>query len=192
MENAFKNLGVQNFEEFFNKAVQSDLFQKLETGKISDQEFRDELRNFTGINIDDDILDHTWNQIIGDYPPNRIELLKTIKPNYRLFLLSNTNQYSLSTSIFKNLKMNLDLISFLCLKKLTGRLKSDVVNQMMNHICMLLNENNLVPEETLFIDDSIQNIKTAKNIGIKAVYLEHGMEVTDLFENGWLLENEIK
>ncbi len=145
----------------------------------------------TGINIDDDILDHTWNQIIGDYPPNRIELLKTIKPNYRLFLLSNTNQihYNFYIQKFKN-EFGFD---FLSLFEETywsfkiGCRKPD--NEPYLHV---LNENNLVPEETLFIDDSIQNIETAKNLGIKTVYLDQGLEITDLFENGWLLEKEIK
>ncbi len=38
VENAFRNLGLQNFDELFNKAIQSDLFKKLETGKISDHD----------------------------------------------------------------------------------------------------------------------------------------------------------
>lgn len=39
----------------------------------------------------------------------------------------------------------------------------------------------LKPEQALFIDDSIQNIEPAQQLGIKCLHLKN--EVLDLFEN---------
>ncbi|MFT6442539.1 MAG: putative hydrolase of the HAD superfamily [Salibacteraceae bacterium] len=46
---------------------------------------------------------------------------------------------------------------------------------------VVLNENNLVPKETLFIDDSPQHIASAKTLGIVAYHLENE-DIGDLFD----------
>jgi len=163
----------------------------LEIGKISDQDFRDELRKLTGLNIKDEVLDKTWNQIIGDYPPDRIELLKAIKPNYKLYLLSNTNNIHFKFYIQKFKKeFGYDFISLFDETywsfKIGCRKPDDEPYQYV------IDKNNLAPEETLFIDDSIQNIEAARNLNIKTVHLARGKEVTDEFKNGWLLEKNAK
>ena len=91
VESAFKALGITNFETLFNQATQSKLFQQFEKGEMTAPQFRDSIRELTHLDISDDKLDEVWNQIIGEYPPERIDLLRHIKNNYRLFLLSNTN-----------------------------------------------------------------------------------------------------
>lgn len=47
---------------------------------------------------------------------------------------------------------------------------------------LVINENNLNPQETLFIDDSIQHVQGAQNMGLNAVHL-HQIDVLELFEN---------
>jgi len=46
----------------------------------------------------------------------------------------------------------------------------------------VLNENNLIAEETLFIDDSPQHVEGALTLGIKAMLLEKNNEVEDLLK----------
>ncbi|MCD4683153.1 MAG: HAD family phosphatase [Bacteroidales bacterium] len=187
VENAFRNLEVHNFEELFNKAIQSELFQKLETGQITDNEFRDTLRTLTGIDVPDEKLDDTWNQIIGDYRPQRIDLLKTIRQNYRLYLLSNTNHIHFEFYIrkFKN-EFGSDFVSLF--EKTYWSFKIGCRKPDDSPYLHVLNENSLNPEETLFIDDSIQNIKTAQKLNIRTIHLNQETDVTDLFENGFLIE----
>lgn len=183
VENAFKSLGVKNFEALFNKATQSDLFQQFEKGEISASQFRSRIRTLTGLNVSDDKLDGVWNQIIGDYPLKRIDLLNQIKLNYRLFLLSNTNiiHYNYYIPKFhKEFGFSFQSIfekaywSF----KLRER-KPDLISY--KHV---LRESNLKPAETLFIDDSIQNILAAQELGIHAVHLTEEIDVTEIFTNG--------
>ena len=48
---------------------------------------------------------------------------------------------------------------------------------------LVLSENNLDPNETLFIDDSIQHIEAAKKLGIHTYWLDVNKEsVMDLFQ----------
>ena len=114
LEESFRRYGVENFDLLFSQAMQSELFQKFEKGEITPVQFRKEFRKLTNLDISDDILDQLWNQIIGDYPPHRIELLKRIKGNYRLVLFSNTNIIHYNFYIEK-FKKNLDLIFILYL-----------------------------------------------------------------------------
>ena len=46
---------------------------------------------------------------------------------------------------------------------------------------MILNQNELAPNEVLFIDDSPQHIEGAKKLGIKTHHLQHNEEITTLF-----------
>lgn len=181
VETAFKKLGVENFDNLFNKATQSDLFQKFEMGQISADEFRKALKTLAGFNVSDDSLDEAWNQIIGDYPPKRIELLQSLKKNYRLFLLSNTNiiHYEFYIGKFKS-EFGFEFQSLFddtFWSFMRGLRKPDV-----SAFSDVIDTHRLAPEATLFIDDSNQNILAAKKIGLKVFYLHGDLEITDLFK----------
>jgi len=45
---------------------------------------------------------------------------------------------------------------------------------------LVLNENGLLPAETVFIDDALVNVEAANKINIKGVHLEPGVSVTSL------------
>ncbi|MCW3118800.1 MAG: haloacid dehalogenase, partial [Chitinophagaceae bacterium] len=42
---------------------------------------------------------------------------------------------------------------------------------------LVLNENNLIPEETLFIDDTAMNFPEAERLGIQVYHLAPGNEI---------------
>ena len=46
---------------------------------------------------------------------------------------------------------------------------------------LILEENNLKPNEVLFIDDSPQHIEGAKRLGIQSHHLQDNEEITTLF-----------
>jgi len=182
VENAFKALGVENFESLFNKATQSDLFQKFEIGRITAGEFRTDLKTLAGINVSDDSLDEAWNQIIGDYPPKRIELLRAIKKNYRLFLLSNTNiiHYEFYTEKFKS-EFGFEFQSLF--NETFWSFRRGIRKPDISAFSDVIDSHGLVPEATLFIDDSDQNIIAAKKTGLRALHLHGDLEITDLFND---------
>ncbi|MBC8488463.1 MAG: HAD family phosphatase [Bacteroidetes bacterium] len=188
VENAFISLGVDNFDELFNKVSQTELFQKLEKGLISPREFRNTIRDISGINVTDEILDFTWNQIIGDYPTGRIKLLKKIGNRYKLFILSNTNKihydYYITQfrkefgfefqSLFDNTYWSFKI----------GKRKPDI-----DSFQYVISKNQLMPEETLFVDDSFQNILAARQLNLIAYFLKPDTDITDMFEEGILKDN---
>lgn len=183
VEAAFKALGVSNFETLFNKATQSDLFQRFEKGEITAPEFRDNIRTLTHLNITDEKLDEAWNQIIGDYPYSRINLLHQIKNHYRLFLFSNTNiiHYNYYIPKFEN-EFGYSFESLF--EKTYWSFKFGERKPDLRSYKLLLAESHLVPAETLFIDDSMQNILAAQKVGLKTVHISSGVDITEIFDNG--------
>ena len=57
---------------------------------------------------------------------------------------------------------------------------------MINAYQFVLDDAGLNANECLFIDDSIQNIDPAKQVGMNAYHLKEGEDMIDLFEDGKL------
>ena len=178
---AFKQLGILNFEEQFSKLRQSHLFDELEKGIITSIEFFERIRKITDVPVTDRQITEAWNAILLDLPKQNIDFLVSLKSKYRLFLLSNTNE--IHESAF--MKMIEEKFGEDVLKKIFERVylshhlkrrKPDP--EIFRHV---VNENNLVAEETLFVDDSPQHIEGAKVAGLQTFYFEKGKTLQDIF-----------
>ncbi len=168
---AFKELGITEFEHFFTQAAQTKLFDRFDTGDISPDEFRQQLRNISGIHLTDQQIDHAWNAMLLDLPPNRIKLLEEVRKNYRTFLLSNTNaiHYPVYMQYMKETYGVESLEALFEKQYLSFELGMRKPNR--NIFERVIQENNLSPEKTLFIDDSKQHVHGARQTGLQALWL---------------------
>lgn len=178
---AFKNLGLHDFDEKYSQAKQSHLFDRLETGAVAPEQFRQELKTYFSQNVSDTDLDNAWNAMLLDLPHQRIDLLKELSKKYRLFLLSNTNiiHYQAYSAYMKKTfgKMIFDEIfekQYLSFE--VGMRKPD--KEIFE---LLLNANKLLASETFFIDDSIQHIEGAGKAGIAAYHLQPTETILEVF-----------
>ena len=124
-----------------------------------------------------------------DTPSENIELLKHLKNNYRIFLLSNTNAIHVQR-YGKNLKDKFGLEGGLSNLFEEVYYSHEVGLKKPDHkiFCYILEENKLKPEETLFIDDSMQNIITANSLGLETIHLTEGISLIKLFKGDKLLK----
>ena len=192
----FKKLGLKNFDELYSQAQQSHIFDHLEKGLISNEKFRDEIRRISKLNITDEQIDFAWNAMLLDLPGERIEILINTKRNYRTFLLSNTNDIHLN-AYTKNLDKQHNI------KSLAELFEQEFFSHEIHlrkpdvkAFQFVINKMKLIPEETLFIDDSAQHLTGAKNAGLKTLFMDvsKGMTLTDIFINGRLkteIESEL-
>ncbi|MGV3706284.1 MAG: HAD family hydrolase [Arcticibacter sp.] len=166
-QNSFTDLGIQNVETFFAHAGHHSLFDKFETGSISAAEFRDGIREITSKpQLTDEQIDKAWTSLLIGVPPVNHELLLKAKAQYRTFLLSNINEIHLGF-IHDYLKREHQVDSnhqFFEKVYYSHLVKIRKPNKEIFEL--LLKENNLKIEETLFIDDSPQHLKTAKELGL--------------------------
>ncbi len=181
-EIAFKNAGIRNFDELFSQAKQTRLFDNLEKGLVDEVTFKDGLRLLSNVNLSDKAIDDAWNAMLLDFPQHRVDLLQKVRNNYKTFLLSNTNE--LHIPAFENLiEKEYGIADFSSLfDKLYYSCRVRMRKPDKEIFELVIQENNLNPKETLFIDDSIQHVQGAQNVGLNAVHL-YQIDVLELFEN---------
>tara|TARA_B100001142_G_C14328393_1_gene653125 strand:- start:1984 stop:2604 length:621 start_codon:yes stop_codon:yes gene_type:complete len=177
--NEFERLGLKNASSFYSKKIQSHLFNQIEIGKISEREFlcklKEEMPNACIMQIR-----NAWNNMLLDLPERRLKLLQELKISYPIFLLSNTNAIHISELKRKLGKNNYSKFCNL-FNKIYYSHKIGVRKPSIKAFQLILNENNLLANEVLFIDDSLQHIKAAKEIGINTYHLQDNEEVITLF-----------
>ena len=175
----FEKLGIKNSSSFYSKKEQTNLFNLLETGKISEEDFITEVNKKCKYGSDNKIVS-AWNAMLLDLPKHRVSLLKDLNKKYDIYLLSNTN--SIHISEFKNI-MGYEKyeVFYKLFKKVYYSHEIGFRKPNKEAFQLILDENNLNADEVLFIDDSPQHIEGAKNLGIKTYHLKDGEEVTTLF-----------
>ena len=163
---AFKKLGIANFDELYCQAQQSNLFDNYETGKISSQRFLNGLLNFLPAKTTPNQIVKAWNAMLLDIEPDKVSLLAELRKSYPVYLLSNTNDLHIDvafrrwkTTIGQPIHNSFDKIY---LSHEVGLRKP--TKEIFELVC---SENNLNPTQTLFIDDTEQHINGAKLIGLQ-------------------------
>ena len=183
----FNKLSHIPFEAVYSQASQTELFNEFDKGKISDFDFFSSLRKQIGYAGPEVDLLFAWNAMLLDIPENRLDVLVEMKQNYNTYLLSNTcephiaafeNELYIEHGV-KNFNDYFDEVYYSCR---LGMRKPD--KEIFEWV---LSKNKLVPEETVFIDDSIQHVKGAGQCGIKAYLLPKNMEVAALLKELKLL-----
>jgi FMN phosphatase YigB (HAD superfamily) len=170
-EKAFINIGIADFEDYFAKAKQLGIFDDFEIGKISESEFCVQLRAVSGINKTDAEIIVAWNSMLLDFPIVRKKLLLALKSKFSISLLSNTNETHIR-SFIKTIQADLNEDSLAPLFH-SVHYSSEIGFRKPNAAAFqyVLEHNNYLAEETLFLDDSIQHIEGARNCGIRAIHI---------------------
>jgi putative hydrolase of the HAD superfamily len=179
-ETAFINAGVTNFNELYNQHRASTVFEDLETGKITPSDFYNELRKISNSQLSDTTIKSAWNAMLGDFLPNEINWLASIKNKYRLFLYSNTNQihYEAFTALFQQEtgKGNFEDYFIKAYYSHTFGLRKPYATSYQK----ILEEQQILAAETLFIDDTLVNIEGAKEAGLQTIHLAPPLRVSEL------------
>jgi FMN phosphatase YigB (HAD superfamily) len=143
----------------------SAIYSQYEKGLMTSDDFINFYHDKFGIKKED--LINAWNAILLDFPKERLDFLKEISASkkYRLFLLSNTNdlhikwiQNSLGEVFFQEFKNSFE--QFYLSHEINLRKPDSEIYEFV------LNENNLIADETLFVDDLKENTDSARKLGI--------------------------
>jgi FMN phosphatase YigB (HAD superfamily) len=183
----FNKLSNKPFETIYTQLQQTPVFDLFDKGLIGEPEFFNGLKVAMEAEPSDEQMLHAWNAMLLDFPLHRLELLKELKSKYRLFLLSNTNETHirefeaqlLKSRGYQNLEPFFEKVYYSCRM---GMRKPDA--EIFEYV---LREHQLVPEETMFIDDTIHHVEGALKTGIRAHLLAKGKDVSELVKELELL-----
>jgi len=184
-QKALEQLGLKDAGKHFGKYTQEGFFDQLDRGEINENTLFEEIRKLLPEPAPNHLLRDAWNAMILDFSPQRISLLKQVKTQYRTFLLSNTNavHYPFYNRLIQDLgEDSLESLfhgTFLSFRE--GMRKPEP-----EFFLKLINEYELNPENTVFIDDTEMHIEAAAKLGIRGIHLNDGADVCDLFEDNRL------
>ena len=179
-EDEFRKIGVLNFKEFYSQKKQTLLFDDFEKGKIKPEEFIKSFKESENLKIKEIDFINAWNAMLLEIPIEKLQFIDGLKKDYKIYLLSNTNEIHIKK--FENdLKKNNMLEQFYkCFDKIYYSSRTGKRKPEENCFNQVLEENRLIAENTLFIDDSVQHIEGAKKAGIKTFHLEKNKSILDL------------
>ena len=179
--NGLQQAGFANVKEQLQAFDQNGIFQKFELGEINADEFRTAIRENSTVTLTDEEVDTLWNSMLLEVPRKKLELILELRGKYMVYLLSNTNSihwdYVCNNAFnYRGFRVN-DYFeeTFLSFEVHLAKPDKAIFEKV-------LHEANLLPEETLFIDDSEANCKAAEELGIHAHHYHIGEDLSKIFE----------
>jgi putative hydrolase of the HAD superfamily len=177
---AFRRLSRRGLAAEYTQASQADLFDLMETGRISPAEFRAGLRELYDLDATDIQIDEAWNALLLDVPAERLALIGELRrQGHATALLSNTNQLHIE-EVNRRLARQYGFKNGIadCLDRVfysqeVGHRKPG--EEIFHHA---LREMNWQPADTLFIEDSPQHVATARRLGLRVLYLAPPLTLT--------------
>lgn len=179
---AFRKLGVQqDMSQFATPTHGKGIFSLFEDGTLSLPEFRHELRKLTGLPLTNASIDQAWNSFLGIIPAYKLDFLLILKKQYRLFLLSNTNElhwHKVCKNDFSyhNHEVS-DFFEKVYLSYEMHQLKPDIAI-----FKSLLEDAQIKATETFLIDDAVPNCCAAETLGISTYSPQPNEDWRHLFE----------
>jgi putative hydrolase of the HAD superfamily len=176
---AFEHLGLADFEQHYNQAQQSGVFDAFEIGKASSQDFIAELQRHLPAAVTENEIITAWNAMLLDFLPGRIAFLEEIRQRYKIYLYSNINAIH-QAFVYDLLAEDYGVAPFNALFCKTyyshefGYRKPHAAGFLK-----ILEENQLLASETLFVDDSIQHVEGAAALGIQTAFVK-GKSIMEL------------
>jgi len=169
LQQALLNIGIKSWNENLNQ-----LNHSFEIGKINQQQFLEGLSKEAAVK-NPILIKKAWNSVLGDFPENRLEFLKGLKGKYKLILLSNTDEIHIQhfeenygEEFVRDFYECFDAIYF---SFQMGLRKPDIAIYKR-----VIQEQKIVPQNTLFVDDRLENTAAAQLAELQTWNLIVGQE----------------
>jgi putative hydrolase of the HAD superfamily len=162
---AFQKIGIKSISDELKK----DIFS-FEAGLIDENKIRTTFRNEIPQKISDDIFEEAWCELLRDLPQHRVDFLHSLGKKYPLYLLSNTNSIHIEylrkreNGKFDKFEDSFSKIYYsyqMHCRKPDACIFEKVIDDL-----------SINPQETLFVDDMIDNIETAKQLGFQTWHFD--------------------
>lgn len=176
IDTEFRKLGLTAWHDDLDA-----LNKKYEIGKIDELEFMEGFQKHLP-NVGLVEIRAAWNSILGDFPLYRLEFLQMISSKYRLFLLSNTDHTHIE-HFEHNEGQTFARDFYSCFEKVYFSYEIGIRKPDENAFKYVINNHNLNPKKTLFVDDKKDNTDMAEKLGFQIWNLQPGIDdVVELFD----------
>ncbi len=179
-ENAFKKLGVSQFETYYTQFAQNQIFDRFECGEISPQHFVNLLLPNTLAGTTPNQVVGAWNQMIGSFPGQKIELLSQLSKHYPLFMLSNTNALHW-VEVQREWQKATPQPTSAYFSQIFLSHQIQMRKPHEETFLWVCEQMGFEPKDVLFIDDSPQHIEGAKQAGLQTFFYQNAADFYGFF-----------
>lgn len=170
----FEEIGVVDAAQLLDPYEQKGIFLEVENGTITADEYCQKLREHTGKDLSYEEIKHAWLGFIVDVPQYKLDYLLELREHYNVYLLSNTNP------IIQEGWARTDQFSA------AGRPIGDYFDKMYTSYEVgvtkpdrkifdyMIADSDLIPSETLFVDDAKSNVEVGRYLGFQTYQPANG------------------
>lgn len=176
---ALEAIGLTEADSLLGEYGQKGAFLALERGEIGPAEFRRQLRPHFSRPVTDEEIDTAFTQFLIGIPQSRLKALRELRRRYKVYMLSNTNPIMFEGFIADEFrKEGLDMSAYFDGIVTSYEAKCYKPEKaIFDYACAHCG---ILPEETLFFDDSQSNVNAARALGFNAAHVAPGKEFTDI------------
>jgi HAD hydrolase, family IA, variant 3 len=178
---ALEALGMKEANDFLGEYGQKGPFLALEKGELTPEEFRAQVRPMLRPGVTDAEIDAAFDRFLTGIPVHRLRALERLHRTRRIYMLSNTNAIMWRGKIAEEFRKDGHDMGYY----FDGWVPSFEVHAYKPdaEIFRIARERfGLVPERTLFLDDSEANCRAAAALGFRTAHVRPGTEFMDYIE----------
>ena len=136
-----------------------ELTDQYEIGKCSTKEFFSSLRSFLGNRFDVNVLEEAFKSVLTEPMPGMENLVRRATVQLPAALVSNTNEYHFSSVLSR-----IPALNYLPKRYLSYQLSA--LKPYPEFYQYIIRNENVKPNEMLFIDDVVENVEAAERAGM--------------------------
>ena len=157
---AFIKLGLADADTRLDKYHQTGIFQELEEGKLSADEFRKQLGDLCGRPLTMEETKQAWLGFFNEVNLNKLDYILELRKSYHVYILSNTNPF---------------VMSWACSPDFSSKKKP--LNDYCDKLYLSYQVGHTKPApEILFVDDGASNIQIGKELGFETFQPKNGAD----------------
>ncbi len=177
---AFMKLSGHSLEQVIYNYHNTSYFKDHEKGLISNDEFRQGIKDLMDIQVSDEEVDQAWNAMLGDIRIERLQLLSKLREKYKVMILSNTN--NIHEPVFRKILQKVsgkeslhDFADEVYFSHVLNMRKPDA--EIYEKVLELSKTN---AKDALFLDDKKENLLGAESVGIQTMHITHPDKIFEL------------
>lgn len=190
---ALAEAGLPGYSEWSSCPGLGQIANLYLNGLMTEEEFCKRIDTFCRPGTSDAAKLHSMQAVLSDIPDSRLKALRKLREKYRIYLLSNINHLSWEYSLEQFEKAGISPDE--CFDKIFLSFEMGIAKPDPAVFRRVLKDTGSKAEETLFLDDSAENIAAAAASGILTYRIPMNRPeviLKALLENNGINQNDIE
>lgn len=182
---ALLQIGLPDFEGCLKRPEIFKPVLAYLNGLLCEEYFLPQIRPFCNPSASDEEILWSMDAVLGDFPVSRMKMLVELRKKYKVYLLSNLNErdWKYTLNIIDKAGYSEEMLfekAFISYKMQLAKPDHRIFEEVMK-------QTGIKAEETIYIDDTKENIEVGKELGFEIIHLPMN-ELEKVFDYKKMLE----